>query len=292
MHEQNVDGGGSTSLCSCAPKYFKLVPLSRASELPGLGQDRSRAKQQDLNLAVRCRRNITHMANDKMYSVYWCLIVSIGVYVYHSRRCVVHTAASLSHHIRQPSLLRHSIGRRSIRMAFPACTYMQESYACSGLAMHNCRSLESVCDRSRRRECSPFHSHPFSVCQRRPAQHRGELMCFGIPQSEGIGPMAGLPCCGHTRLGDFLRIARAVKHAAQSDARLPESSTADVVSGGNVIVLLNPDRMAQATARQCRTCCATKHRFGRPGAVVGAHIASAVLSPRFMARSTMRENHS
>lgn len=159
MHEQNVDGGGSTSLCSCAPKYFKLVPLSRASELPGLGQDGSRAKQQDLNLVVRCRRNITHMANDKMYSVYWCLSVSIGVYVYHSRRCVVHTAVSLSHHIRQPSLLRHSIGRRSIRMAFPACTYMQVSYACSGLARHNCRSLESVCDRRRRRECSPFHSH-------------------------------------------------------------------------------------------------------------------------------------
>lgn len=62
-------------------------------------------------------------------------------------------------------------------------------------------------------------------------------MCFGIPQSEGIGSMAGLPCCGHTRLGDFLRFARAVKHAAQSDARLPESSTADVVSGNNVIVI-------------------------------------------------------
>lgn len=117
-------------------------------------------------------------------------------------------------------------------------------------------------------------------------------MCFGIPQSEGIGPMAGLPGCGHTRLGDFLRFARAVKHAAQSNARLPGSSTADVVSGGNVIVLLDPDSIAEAAARHCRTCCATKHRFGRPGAVVGAQIASAVLSPRLMARSTLRENHS
>lgn len=134
--------------------------------------------------------------------------------------------------------------------------------------------------------------HPFSVCQRRPAQHRGELMCFGVPQSEGIDLMAGLPCCDYTRLGDFLRFARAVKHAAQSDAGLPESSTADVVSGGNVIVLLDPDSIAQAAARQCRTCCATKHSFGRPGAVVGAHIASAVLSPLLMARSTLRENHS
>lgn len=297
MHEQNVDGGGSTSLRSCAPKYFKLVPLSRASELLGLGQDRSRAKQQDQKLVVRCRRNITHMANDKMYSVYWCLLVSIGVYVYHSRRCVVHTAVSLSHHIRQPSLLRHSIGRRSIRMAFPACTYMQESCACSaspGIIVGAWRVFVIADVVANVHPSTAIYAcgHPFSVCQRRPAQHRGELMCFGVPQSEGIDLMAGLPCCDHTRLGDFLRFARAVKHAAQSDAGLPESSTADVVSGGNVIVLLNPDSMAQAAARQCRTCCATKHSFGRPGAVVGAHIASAVLSPRLMARSTLGENHS
>lgn len=152
-----------------------------------------------------------------MYSVYWLLLVSMSRY--HSRRCVVDTAVSPSHHSRQPSLLRHSF--------LHAHTYMQESCACSDLARQNCRRLDtviadvvaSVHPSTAMYACG----HPYSASQRRPAQHRGELMCFGIPQSEGIGLMTGLPCCDHARLGDFLRFARAVRHAAQGEA-LPMSS--------------------------------------------------------------------
>lgn len=292
MHEQNVDGGGSTSLCSCAPKYFKLVPLSRASELPGLGQDRSRAKQQDQNLVVRCRRNITHMANDKMYSVYWCLLVSMSTIrgaVSCTPLCRYRTISGSHRFCATPLagapyewhfLHAHTCKRAALVQASPGIIVGAWRVFVIADVVANVHPSTAIY------ACG----HPFSVCQRRPAQHRGELMSF--PQSEGIDLMAGLPCCDHTRLGDFLRFARAVKHAAQSDAGLPESSTADVVSGGNVMVLLNPDSIAQAAARQCRTYCATKRRFGRPGAVVGAHIASAVLSPRLMARSTLRENHS
>lgn len=163
---------------------------------------------------------------------------------------------SPSHHSRQPSLLRHPL--------LHAHTYMQESCACSDLARQNCRRLDTVIADvvANVHPSTAIYAcgHPYSACQRRPAQHRGELMCFGIPQSEGIGLITGLPCCDHARLGHFLRFARAVRHAAQSDARLPESSTADVVSGANVIVLLNSDSVAQAAVRRCRTCCATKHR--------------------------------
>lgn len=155
MHEQNVGGGGSTSLCSCAPKYFKLVPLSRASELPGLGQDRSRAKQQDQNLVVRCRRNITHMANDKMYSVYWCLSVSMST---------IRGAASCT-----PLCRYRTISGSHRFCATPLAALHRNGISCmhiharelpgSGLARHDCRSLESACNRRGRRECSPFHSH-------------------------------------------------------------------------------------------------------------------------------------
>lgn len=222
--------------------------------------------------------------------VYWCL------YLPFAALCRAHRCVAIAPY--QAAIASAPLHwRRSIRMAFPACTYMQESCACSGLARHNCRSLESVCDRRRRRECSPFHSHIrlWSSIFRMPkatssTSRRADV--FWGPSKRGYRPDGWAAVLRPHTSWRLPSLCSSRKHAAQSDAGLPESSTADVVSGGNVIVLLNPDSIAQAAARQCRTCCATKHRFGRPGAVVGAHIASAVLSPRLMARSTLRENHS